>query len=46
MRSFVGGAVNSVYDYLNSATRSPQVCINKGERVNKFEVNECSESFS
>ena len=46
MRSFVGGAVNSAYDYLNLATRSPQVCINKGERVNKLEVSECSKSFN
>ena len=46
MRSFVGAAVNSVSDYLNLATRRPLVCINKGERVNKFEVSECSESFN
>ena len=36
VRSFAGGAVNSVYDYLNLAIRSPQECINKGERVNKL----------
>ena len=35
-----------MYDYLNLATRSPQVCINKGERANKFEVSECSKSFN
>ena len=44
--SIVGGAVNSVYDYLNLVTRSPQVCTNKSERVNKFQVSECSKSFT
>ena len=44
--SIVGGAVNSVYDYLNLVTRSPQVCTNKSERVSKFQVSECSKSFT
>ena len=44
--SYIGGAVNSVYDYLNLAARSLQGCINKGERVNKLEVSECFESFN
>ena len=38
--------MNSVYDYLNLAARSPQGCINKGERVNKLEVSECFELFN